>query len=419
MNIWLITIGEPIPHPENKLRLHRTGIFAKYISENSNHEVTWWTSAFNHFTKESVFTKTKSFNLNDKLKIIAIKGKGYKKNVSLDRIIDHAQVAKEFSFLSKNERVPDIIVASFPTLGLCNAANKFAKDNNIPLLIDYRDLWPEVFTDLLPLKIQFLGKIALFELFRRTNKVFKQADGIIGITKPYLQIALDKIKRQKNKNDAVFPLAYLKNQFSEIEYNDAEIFWETKNIKLNDNVFRICFFGTLGYQFDFDTVIAAARSLTTKNIQFVFCGTGDRHDEIKEYSKQLNNIILPGYINAAQIKSLMERSSIGLCPYYSKKSFLNSIPGKAIEYLSAGLPLLNSLSDGVLGQLVNNNKLGFNYIPGSKDSLVEILLKIENGEFNLKIFKENNLDFYKKNYEAEVVFNKYMQHLEFVSNNYN
>ena len=229
MNIWLVTIGEPIPHAENKLRLHRTGILAKYISENSNHEVTWWTSAFNHFTKESIFPKTKSFNVNNKLKIIAIKGKGYKKNVSFDRIIDHAQVAKEFSFLSKNERVPDIIVASFPTLGLCNAANKFAKANSIPLLIDYRDLWPEVFTDLLPNKIQFLGKIALFELFRRTNKVFKQADGIIGITKPYLQIALDKIKRQINKNDAVFPLAYLKNQFSEIEYKDAEKFWEIKN----------------------------------------------------------------------------------------------------------------------------------------------------------------------------------------------
>ena len=52
MNIWIVTIGEPIINNRFNLRLHRSGLLAKYISENTNHKVTFVTSLFNHFTKE-------------------------------------------------------------------------------------------------------------------------------------------------------------------------------------------------------------------------------------------------------------------------------------------------------------------------------------------------------------------------------
>ena len=52
MKIWIITIGEPIIHKHNALRIHRSGLLAKYISENTSHEVVWWTSLYNHFTNK-------------------------------------------------------------------------------------------------------------------------------------------------------------------------------------------------------------------------------------------------------------------------------------------------------------------------------------------------------------------------------
>ena len=39
LEIWIVTIGEPIIHDKNSLRIHRSGLLAKYISENSNHEL--------------------------------------------------------------------------------------------------------------------------------------------------------------------------------------------------------------------------------------------------------------------------------------------------------------------------------------------------------------------------------------------
>ena len=82
MIIWLVTIGEPIPHPNNNLRLHRTGLLAKYISENSSHKLIWWTSDFNHFTKTHIFKKDYSYEVNKNYKLVALHGCGYKKNIS-------------------------------------------------------------------------------------------------------------------------------------------------------------------------------------------------------------------------------------------------------------------------------------------------------------------------------------------------
>lgn len=420
MNIWLITIGEPIPHETNKLRLHRTGIFAKHISENSNHNITWWTSAFNHFTKEHIFSATKDFYVNPQLRVVALKGKGYKKNISIERIIDHQQIANEFKLRARLEIKPDVIVASFPTLGLCVASIEFAKENHIPILIDYRDMWPEVFTDIIPNKLKPIGKLILHKLFNKTSKMFKDASGIIGITDPFLNIALQKAKRQKNNFDAVFPLAYLSNQFSKDEYDNAIQYWKNINISKEKDCLRICFLGTIGHQFDFETIIEVAQNWENegKKIQFVMCGTGDRLDELKEATSNLNNIIFPGYANAAQIKVLMEVSDVGLCPYYPKEAFLNSIPGKAIEYLSGGLPLLCSLDKGLLGNLVKENNIGFNYVSGDTNSLVQAINDFFNNEQDQIIYQENILRLFHENFDATSVYHKYMKHLESAAENF-
>ena len=94
-NIWLITIGEPIFHPKNKLRKHRTGLLADYISRNSKDNVVWFTSTFNHFTKKHEYNKDVCIHLRKNFKMIALYGFGYKKNVSFQRILDHYIIEKK------------------------------------------------------------------------------------------------------------------------------------------------------------------------------------------------------------------------------------------------------------------------------------------------------------------------------------
>lgn len=415
MNIWLITIGEPILHPDNKLRLHRTGILAKMISENSDRKVTWWTSAFNHFTKKHMYESDTVVEVNKSLTMIALHGQGYGSNVSIARIKDHNEIARKFANRAESIERPDIIVAAFPTLGLCEAAVVFGKKHNIPVLVDYRDMWPEVFVDILPKKMQPLGRIALSRLFNKTRNLFANATGLIGITEEFLQLALKKTGRQFQHNDAVFPLGYLENQYTESELISANQFWDTQG--LAKDLKTICFFGTLGYQFDLETVIRAASLPGGKSYQFVICGSGDKFEDFKKLNRDNKNVIFPGYMSAAQIKSLMNRSDYGLCPYMPKEAFLNSIPGKAIEYFSAGLPLLTTLGKGVLGEYVRRHQIGTNYEAFVPESLLESLDFLENEDH--QSMHERIKSLFHEYFSANTVYSNYLNHLESVVSRFN
>lgn len=421
MNIWFVTIGEPIPNSENKLRLHRTGILTKFISENSNSKVIWWTSNFNHFTKEHIFEGDTDFDVNPNLRLIALSGKGYKRNVSFDRIIDHKQIASSFRKRIATTAKPDIIIVAFPTLELCEICTIFGNKFDIPVIIDYRDMWPEVFLDITPKVLKPLGRFFLSPLFKKTRYVFSSATGLIGITNEFLNLGLLKARRHRNIYDAVFPLAYLRNQYSQKDLDLAGLFWK-EILDKNSDKLRVCFFGTLGHQFDFVTVLKAVELLNKENItdfEIVLCGSGDKELELKEGAKKLKGLILPGYMGAAQIRTLLELSDIGLCPYNVNKAFLSSIPGKAIEYMSAGLPLLSTLENGELGDLVLKNNLGFHYEFGNPISLATKLKKLIKMRGDLK--KENTriFNFYLNNFDAESIYSNYFEHIKQVVLNYN
>ena len=413
MNIWLVTIGEPICHSNNQLRLHRTGIIGKYISQNTNHNLTWWTSDFNHFTKKHIFGKDTNFKAGHNFDIVALSGKGYRKNISIDRFIDHNQIAKKFLKQAKKCSNPDIIVVAFPTLGLFEACLVLAKDYHIPVVVDYRDMWPEVFVDIFPYFLKPIIRLALFPLFLRTRIAFSKATGIIAITDGFLKAALNKINRSKNDYDAVFPLAYLPNQFSFSQLKEANIFWE--NFIPKSDKLRISFLGTLGHQFDFDTIISAVKILNSRGIyffEFILCGSGDKEKALIASAKDLRGIYFPGYMSAAQISALLAKSDIGLCPYNVNNAFLNSIPGKAIEYMSYGVPLLSTLENGELGFLIKKFRIGFHYEHGNAYSLADKIIEIFEIKKKLPEMKKDILSIYKSRFDSDVIYSKYVEHLE-------
>ena len=418
MKICLVTIGEPIFHPLNKLRLHRSGILSKFISEKTDHELVWFTSTFNHFTKEHMYSDTTSSFISTRFKMIAIKGKGYKSNVSFDRIIDHAQIAKKFRLLIKEEKKPDIIVVAFPTIRLCKEALEYGQKYSIPVLIDYRDMWPEVYIDILPKRMRFIGKFLLSPVYMKVKCLFRNADGILSITKDYLNFALAKIKREQNVNDGIFPLGYLKDQFTNADLREADEFWN-QLIPKTDKL-RICYFGAIGYQSNWDIIKQVIFLACKENlpIEFVICGTGDKLDGLKHIESQVDNLVLPGFVSAAEISSLLSSSDLGLCAFLPKDNYLNSVPGKAIEYMSSGLPILNSLEKSTLGSYIDMYDIGFHYAQNSPDELFNLLKKLSTNRKLIKSKKVNIRRVYDEYFDANSVYLNYISHLEKVVLNY-
>ena len=416
MNIWIVTIGEPIIHEGSNLRTHRSGLLAKYLSEIKNYNVIWWTSLFNHFTKKFEFQEEVDLKPNNNLTIKCLKGSGYKKNISLARYYDHYLIQKKFRKKIRGALKPDIIICSYPTLGLCEEVLEFSLKNKVPVIIDYRDLWPEVFYDLFPEKLRFLAKIIFSPLSFRLKRVLKNVTGIVGITEKIMNTGIEKAKRKKNIFDSFFYLGYEKLIFNQSTLNKYINKWRSYGI--NDGFLKICFFGTLGHQMDFDTLINVLNNLSNKSVKLIICGSGDKEDYLKDLSRN-SNITFPGYMSALELKSLMLVSDLGVCPHIPKQMYLDTIPGKAIEYMSEGLPIITTLGNGELGKLIEQKNFGYSYKAFETESLTHLILDILKNKNLLKNKRDEIIKFYSQTFDKSVVYKNYSNHIEKCIKNFN
>ncbi len=148
MKVWLVTVGEPLPVDGDNPRLMRTGILSGLLAAGG-HEVLWWTSAFDHVRKRhrcAGDAETAAFGY----RIRMLHGGGYRKNVSVARFLDHRDVARKFRGFAGSEPRPDVILCSLPTVELCVEAVRYGGRERVPVVLDVRDLWPDLIAELAP-----------------------------------------------------------------------------------------------------------------------------------------------------------------------------------------------------------------------------------------------------------------------------
>ncbi len=147
MRIWLLQIGERLPGLPGVKKM-RTGFLVDKLVRRG-HTVVWWSSAFDHFQKAWIDSSTIKGAAGG-AQLILLKGCGYQRNVSLKRYLDHRLVAHRFRAMAPQEQRPDIIVASLPAHDLAYEAVRFGAQQKIPVIVDVRDPWPDVFLSGLP-----------------------------------------------------------------------------------------------------------------------------------------------------------------------------------------------------------------------------------------------------------------------------
>ena len=420
MRVWLVTIGEPLQISFPGDRLYRTGMLAKLLVQKG-HKVIWWTSTFDHVRKIQRFNSNNTINKNNNFIIKLLHSIGYKKNISIFRFINHYLIGCKFYKCAQEELKPDIILSSLPTLKLSLSAVKYGKKMNIPVVLDMRDMWPDVFLDFIPSWAKGIAHILFLPIHLMLSKACIGATHIIGITPGFVNWGVKCANRNPTSLDKSFFLGYSENAPEKKDIENAEQFWKKYGLSKNSNEFNICYFGNLGHSFvpAFINIINAARKIKAENypIRFIICGSGDNLNCYKRLSGDCNNIIFPGRINKDQIWTLLRMSSIGLLPYMNSKSFVISLPNKSIEYLSAGLPIVSSLK-GVLGELLSNHNCGITYESENVNDLNSKLIYLFNNPEILKEMSKNAFDLYKEKFVAEKVYNDLIDYLELVVKNY-
>src|SRR5439155_3622177 len=93
----------------------------------------------------------------------------------------------------------------------------------------------------------------------------------------------------------------------------------------------------------------------------------------------------------------------------NRRDFAASYPNKAIEYLSAGLPVVSSL-DGEIGQLLREHRAGIVYDSGS--DLVQKIRALYEDRLALHRLSDNARALYAQEFDADKVYGAFAAHLE-------
>jgi glycosyltransferase involved in cell wall biosynthesis len=406
MKVWLLQIGEILPIQKGARRL-RTAVLADKLTERG-HNVLWWASAFDHFGKKWIFRKDIEFQVNERLRIKALKGMGYRKNISLSRFIDHRMIAWKFRKFAHGIEKPDVIVASMPSYDLAFEAARYAKRYRIPVLVDIRDQWPDIFIENVPPGFRRMVRLILKNEFSMLKLLLGMADGLVSMTDPLLKWGLSYAGRERTWKDKVFYLGYRKGELVDNE--------RTRKIyelgKVLSGKFVVTFVGTFGTYHNPSLLIDCAKEFEGEDIRFVLAGDGELLQELKEKASSLSNVFFPGWLDQNQITVLLKHSQIGVCPsgQIENKVFF---PNKVFSYLAEALPILSSFR-GEIQEVIDEYKVGYSY--DDLESLVNGIKALYNDSDLYGKMSVNALRLFREKFDADKIYVEYAQHVERIAN---
>jgi glycosyltransferase involved in cell wall biosynthesis len=412
MRTWLVTVGEPLPTADDtNPRLLRTGTLARRLVE-AGHEVVWWTSAFDHFRKRHHCAADSSIVWEGGT-IRMLKSVGYRRNLSLMRLVAHVGVGRKFRTQARVQPRPDIILVSLPTIELAREAVRFGQLQSVPVLVDVRDLWPDVLVNLFPRRFRWLSRLVLAPMIQATAFALANCTGIIGVSDGYLAWALRQANRPRKMDDAMFPLGYVAPAFCNGDLDAARDRLLAMGIDPSRKLFW--YVGSFGRQYDLAPVLEAASRLRQSgrtDIQFVISGDGELGHRWRRLARGAENVAFTGWVGASEINWLRAHASIGLQPY--AEGAPQGLANKLFEYLSAGMPVVSSLL-GENQRLIEEYKCGLTYRAGDAlDCLKKIRVLADNDDLRLAMGQRGR-ELFVRQFDNHIVFDGLTAHLEAVS----
>ena len=410
MRVWILSVGEPLPIDSGSERLLRMGITAQMLADRG-HEVVWWTSAFHHVLKKQRVPDERVVEVAPNYRIQLLQGGGYRRNISMRRLIDHRRIARRFTALAPLHQPPDVIVSAMPLLELSLAGVEYARARGIPIVVDVRDLWPDIFADVAPAPLRPLARLALRPLDQVARRACAGATAIWGHAPAFVEWGLRHAGRAGGPWDRPFPFGYRADTPVAADLRDAEACWSEMGVRPDDGIMNVCFIGTVGHQFQLGTVLRAAQELRGASIRFVICGTGDRLEALRAQGAGIDNVIFAGWRRRAEIWQLLRWSAVGLAPYLDRFDYVQTIPNKVPEYLSGGLPIALSLDHGYLHDLLVEHGCGFSYA-NDASQLARALVELRDDPEGRKRMSAAAADLYESRFRADKVYGELIDNLE-------
>lgn len=343
-------------------------------------DVEMISTTFSHRKKKQRIISNELLN-KIKYKLSLVYEPGYKKNISLKRFYSHYIFGRNVNkYLNDNVDLPDLVYLSVPSLSVGNQVAKYCKNNNIKLIIDIQDLWPEAFQ--MVFNIPIISNIIYYPLRKMADNIYFQADYIIAVSESYVNKA--KFVNKKINNSAVIYLGTDKDDF------DSYI--DLKNMKKELGKIKMAYIGTLGSSYDLSLVFKALRKIdkkTINNLEFIIMGDGPEKEKFIKESKDLP-VIFTGALDYSEMVFSLSQCDIAINPI--KKGAAGSIINKHMDYAMASLPVINTQECIEYRNLLKKYNAGINCKCNNINDLADaIQLLCNNAELRQRLGKNSRL----------------------------
>jgi len=405
LTIWLTQTGEPLPLVPGA-RHYRAAMLAGVLAARG-HDVTWWASAFSHFRKAWTFPSDTTSWTDTGVRIRALRGVGYTRNISPRRLLDYRLVARKFRDQAPHEPRPDVIVTAMPGYDMVGEAVRYGWAHDVPVMVDVRDQWPEIFADPLPPLLQPLGRAALWGETRIMRRGLAGARAIVSMSDALLDWAVGQAGRERSVDDRVFyPGSHAMPSSAAVP--SARL---AKALDRAAGRLIITFAGTFGRVCSPLLLVEAARRMRGDNVHFILAGEGDHLPAVEKAAAGLDNVDLPGWLNESDLGVLLLRSSIGVSPALSG-SDRPFFPNKIFGYLAAGLPIVSAFP-GEVQRVIEEAGVGCHY--SGLDGLVEVLRRlVADGDTRARMSAAGRRLFSER-FDAACIYADYADHVEHVA----
>lgn len=369
------------------------------------HKVEWWCSNFSHTRKAFRQNQPDITEIEPGFTIRTVPALGYQRHVSRARLRDHRFVAAQWRSRAEREEAPDIIVASYPTIELCENAALFSREHNVPLLIDIRDQYPDLYWENAPFG---LSRIVRAFCAGARNQASRALSGAVGITANGPEVVdwgLAYAGRVRGPLDRSLYMSYDPPPVSDTDRERAIKFWREYEGKA-----IVAYTGMIGQTIEVGPIMHAVASLP--DVQFVFAGGGDGLKQAQAWAQGFSNVHFTGWLQTPEIERLLEIATIGIVPYRDRANFEKGITNKPVEYLAHSLPVVTSLQRGPLVNMLLQADAGRSYRNAEPATLAKVISEMLNDSEGLGLMRKNARGVFDENFHPGKVFGEWIDLIE-------
>ncbi|NNF46411.1 MAG: glycosyltransferase family 4 protein [Desulfofustis sp.] len=398
MNIWTISLFDPTPF--DKVGDHRFIQIAKMAVEKE-HRVIHFTSTFRHTSKKQRFSESTSLKAGPDYTVEYVWSKGYKRNISFERFAAHSDFAERLIESFEGRERPDVIFVSMPPLDSAERVVRWGNINGVPVITDIIDPWPDSFIKDVPSFLKPAARAVIWSYFKKLRTILENSAAVTSISNGYLEWA--------KKNCKALQRAVCFYPALDLEAIQGVVQKCRKEESRNSDALRTIYVGSLGSSYDLPTIVEAAEIMHQRHpgrTEFVVAGSGPQKELVERYANKLENLSYLGWISDEELLRQYSLSDVGLIQH--KNNLTQTITYKLFSYLSAGLPILNSLQSEMAG-IIRQHRVGLNNNNGDVAGLVKNIERFMEDRELLACYKENALALARQQGDSRAVYSKMLE----------